>query len=311
MTYNHATFIEEALNGFSKQETDFPYVAVIVDDASSDGNQHVILNYLFKNFRTKEDGISWTKEDDYAHYYYARHKNNFNCFFAVLLLKNNQCGKPSKVEHIKEWEKDSKYVAICEGDDFWTSPQKLQKQVDFLDNHSDFSICYHSVNLLYQKDQRITADDHGDVPSETTIYDLAKGNYIHTLSVVFRNNPQVQDELAQIGRVITGDYVLHMLNAKYGKIKKIPDYMGVYRLNENSIWGLKGDRERLPLWNEMLIKILPFFDEDVRIILYKQYLNICDQMFLSGEKKVYASHAYRLGKAILKPITWFKRIIKR
>lgn len=87
--------------------------------------------------------------------------------------------------------------------------------------------------------------------------------------------------------------------------------MGVYRLNEGSVWGMKGDEERLPLWNEMLVKIMPFFDDKTQEILHRQYLSICRQMFLSGEQKVYSSRAYRLGKAILKPVSWIKRFLTK
>ena len=290
------------------QKTDFPYVAVIVDDASTDGNQGVIKEFFEKHFNTEADD-AWAKEDDYAKYFFARHKENNNCYFAIQFLKENHYGKPIKVEHIKEWENNSKYIALCEGDDYWTDSSKLQKQVVFLETHLDFSICFHAVKLFYQKERLYKEDDLDDVPSETTIFDLAKGNYIHTLSVMFRYNPLVLAEIKQVGRVATGDYVLHMMYAKHGRIKKLSDCMGVYRLNEGSVWGLKGDIEKYPLWNEMLIKLMPFFDAEVQTIMHKQYLDICTKIYLCGKQRVYASYAYRLGKFILKPIYWIKSIV--
>lgn len=309
MTYNQASFIEDALNGFTMQQTDFPFVCIIVDDASTDGEQAVIKHYLADHFNLEDDAVVRNEETDDYKLTYAQHKTNHNCFFVVILLKYNHYKKKDKEPYFREWTDSVKYVAICEGDDYWTDPLKLQKQVEFLETHLDFSICFHPVKLLYQKDRLLKDDNLDDGPSETTIYDLAKGNYIHTLSVLFRNNPLVPAEVKQVGRVATGDYVLHMINAKYGRIKRLPDCMGVYRLNEGSVWGLKKDMERYPLWNEMLIKLMPLFDEDIQACLHQQYLDNCTKMYLCGKQKVYSSYAYRLGKCILKPIFWIKSMV--
>ena len=89
MTFNQAKFITDALNGFTMQQTTFPFVCTIVDDASTDGEQEVISKYVEKNFDLDEGSVSFHKETEYAHIKYAQHKNNRNCYFEILYLKKN------------------------------------------------------------------------------------------------------------------------------------------------------------------------------------------------------------------------------
>ena len=86
-TFNQAKYITEAMNGFTMQQTSFPFVCTIVDDASTDGEQDVIRKYLEDNFDFSEGSVAYHKETDYAHITYAQHKTNKNCYFAVLYLK--------------------------------------------------------------------------------------------------------------------------------------------------------------------------------------------------------------------------------
>ena len=141
-TYNHAPFIKDALNGLSDQKTNFAYLCIIVDDASSDGEPEVIRAYLSEHFDLQDKTLARNEETDDYILFFARHKTNKNCFFAVFLLKYNHHGKKPKGQYFAEWGKRIKYHAICEGDDYWTDPYKLQKQVDFLDEHLEYGLCY-------------------------------------------------------------------------------------------------------------------------------------------------------------------------
>lgn len=306
MTYNQSAYIKDALDGFCMQQTRFPFYVAVFDDASTDGERDVIKCYLFEHFdHSKETGFSEWETDD-AYYSFARHQDNSNCHFLVIYLKKNLYKTPKKDELIKEWCV-AKYIALCEGDDYWTDPLKLQKQVDFLETHKDYAICFHEAKIFNQSSGEFVKDDIRTVPSETNIMELAKGNYIHTQTVVYRNDPLVERERAEIGRVAAGDYVLHMLNAKHGKIKKLPDCMAVYRLNNESVWGTKDATYRIPLWNEMLIRLLPFFDNDVQEVLREQYKQNCNCLVRIGADQVRQSKAYRLGKMFLKPFSWIQK----
>ena len=136
MTYNQSKYITDAMNGFTMQQTSFPFVCTIVDDASTDGEQEVIRKYVEDNFDFSEGSVAYHKETDYAHITYAQHKTNKNCYFAVLYLKENHYSKhKDKSPYLKDWRDGVEYMAICEGDDYWIDSQKLQKQVEFLDNN--------------------------------------------------------------------------------------------------------------------------------------------------------------------------------
>ena len=89
MTYNHSKYITDTMNGFAMQQTNFPFVCMIVDDASTDGEQEVIKQYIDHHFDYNKDGISYNKQTEYAEIIFARHKTNKNCYFAVLFLKEN------------------------------------------------------------------------------------------------------------------------------------------------------------------------------------------------------------------------------
>ena len=89
MTYNHEPYITDALNGFAMQQTSFPFVCTIIDDASTDRNAEVIRNYVSENFDLQDTSIAYEKDMDYGHVTFARHKTNENCYFAVIYLKEN------------------------------------------------------------------------------------------------------------------------------------------------------------------------------------------------------------------------------
>ena len=93
MTFNHAPYIMDAMNGFCMQQSTFPYVAIIVDDASTDGEPEIINRYLQDHFDLEDKGIVRNEETDDYVMTFARHKKNQNCFFAVFLLKYNHYSK--------------------------------------------------------------------------------------------------------------------------------------------------------------------------------------------------------------------------
>ncbi len=145
-TYNQVNYIIDAMNGFTMQQTNFPFVCTIVDDASTDGEQEVIRQYLEENFDMEDKSVVRNEENDDYVLSFARHKSNINCYFAVLFLKFNHYSNPVLKSHrfryISEWHSSSKYIALCEGDDYWTHPKKLQMQYDALEAHPENHICF-------------------------------------------------------------------------------------------------------------------------------------------------------------------------
>lgn len=155
MTYNQRQYITDAMNGFVMQQTSFPYVCCIVDDASTDGENVVINEYLKDNFDLKSSDAIINKDTYYGIVTYAPHKSNRNCYFLVILLKENhyQTGrKLERTKYIEEWVGKPPYVALCEGDDYWIYPDKLQIQIDYLDKHPAVVVSCHRCNMREERD---------------------------------------------------------------------------------------------------------------------------------------------------------------
>ena len=244
-TYNHSKYIEDAMNGFCMQQTDFPFVCVIVDDASTDGELEVIQKYLVNHFDLEDKSIVRNEETDDYVLTFARHKTNINCFFLVLSLKYNHYGKKDKKPYYSEWWNNAKYIAICEGDDYWIHPQKLQKQVDFLENNPGCSMCFHRAKILKCIDVKVglQCDDIEDryySPNE-----LLANWKVPTAAMLFRREVL---EVANKGehRILNGDISVVLNSAKNGEIKGMSEEMSVYRVQASGItYDNKYQKERL------------------------------------------------------------------
>lgn len=235
LTYNHVSYIEDAMNGFCMQKTTFPFVCAIIDDASTDGEQEVIKMYLANHFDLKNDKVARNEETNDYYLTFAQHKTNKNCHFIVLLLKYNhyQIGK-AKFPYIREWTNNSKYYAVCEGDDYWTVSDKLQRQVDFLENHSDYSMCFHGAIIKCESGFYSENRKHQFDGLETREYkgeELIKKWIIPTASMVYRSSIV----LPRDARFLVGDLVLRNQCIVEGRVFCFSEPMSVYRLNDGGM----------------------------------------------------------------------------
>lgn len=207
LTYNQDEYIKQTLDGFLMQKTDFDFEVLINDDASTDNTQKILKEYAEKypeiikpNFQNKN--------------LYSQGLRNF---IPRFLLPKAQ----------------GKYLAVCEGDDYWTDPDKLQTQADFLDNNPDYVICFHAVRVTYEnsEDKEFIFPDVKDENWYTT-EELLRTNYIPTNAVMYRK----QKYLNIPTDISPGDWFLHLYHAQFGKIKFIDKVMSVYRKHEGGIW---------------------------------------------------------------------------
>jgi len=239
ITYNHSKYIKQAVESVLEQKTNFDFELIIANDCSPD-NTDEIINDIIKN-----------NPNGYKIKYYS-HQKNIGMMSNFIFLTEQAIGK---------------YCALCEGDDFWTDNYKLEKQVSFLDSNLDYSICFHNVQIL--TNEGLITENPLIALDTSTILDLAKGNYIHTPSVVYRNHliPKLPDYFK---KAPVGDYFLHMLNAKYGKIKYIDENMAVYRVHETSYWSSKKQSERELIWIKFLKNIKENFSTEIQILIKNQ-----------------------------------------
>ena len=179
-TYNQSAYIPDALNGFVSQQTTFPFVIMVVDDASTDGEQDVIKSFITDNFDS-----STTKDEsrDYADITFAQHKTNKNCYIVAMFLHQNLYRKgenAKKLDYLSEWRNCCKYESICEGDDFWCHPYKLAEQVNYMETHPEAGLCYTPAK----------ADNNGRNYTKGSEYrgygHLLQNNMIPTLTVLYR-----------------------------------------------------------------------------------------------------------------------------
>jgi glycosyltransferase involved in cell wall biosynthesis len=209
LTYNHEAYIRQCLEGFVMQKTNFQFEVLIHDDASTDSTADIILEYVSKYpniikpiYQTENQYLKGINVS--AEYQYLRAKG--------------------------------KYIALCEGDDYWTDPYKLQKQVDFLEANPNYAMV-HTRYLIYVEktksfEQVAPVEKSGDI-----FYELLASNQIATLSVLMRKDCLIEAINANILNLnfLTGDYPLWLFFAQRYKIGYLSDCTAVYRLLEESL----------------------------------------------------------------------------
>lgn len=213
VTYNHAPYIRQCMEGFVMQQTNFAFEAVVHDDASTDGTADIIQEYAEK----------------------------YPNIIKPILRKENQYSKKNgAITRSLDANTRGKYVAICEGDDYWTDPHKLQRQVDFLEAHPEYSICYHKVSIVNSDASETKGFFPSWLPDKPATFELADmedRNIIQTNSVVYRwrFHEENQADFVWPG-ILPGDWLMHLLHAAKGKVYYMPEVMGAYRHHDGGIW---------------------------------------------------------------------------
>ncbi|MFZ7120207.1 MAG: glycosyltransferase [Eubacteriaceae bacterium] len=224
ITYNHVKYISKAIDGALMQITNFDYEILIGEDASIDGTRNICIEYALKY----PDKIRL----------FLNNRDN------VIYVNNRATGRWNLLNLLKNSK--GTYVAICEGDDYWTDPEKLVLQVKYLDSQRDCSICFHNVLQIYQNNKIIPKPFcYKSQKKISNLLDLIKrGNFIPTCSVLFRNN--IINEFPDwFNKTVVGDFPLHVLNAEYGDIGYINKIMGVKRSHIGGVWYSRNDIEKL------------------------------------------------------------------
>lgn len=305
-TYNQHSYIKDALDGFCKQETSFPYVCGIIDDASTDGEQDVIIQYLRNNFNLDDKGIAIREELGEYVRIFARHKTNTNCYFLVVFLSNNHYQiKKSRFPYVAEWRDSAKYVAICEGDDYWISKDKLQQQFDYLESHEQCGLVYSRAKVLSAESGLFS----GFVGEKCESFsELLLKNSIPTLTVMYRLSAY-QHYLRSIEpnkhRWRMGDYPCWLFFSANYDVYFMDIVTAIYRVSEGSASRPKSYENKIAFLTSTRDIQLFFSDkyggEKTRKSVEKNYEDSCIQ----------ASILYKQRKAGLHLLLTSKRLSLR
>lgn len=209
ITYKHEKFIEKAINSVLEQETNFDFELIIANDNSPDKTNEII-NTILEN-HPKANQIRYLK---------------------------NEVNLGPNVNYIKAYESGiGKYVAICEGDDFWGDITKLQKQVDFLDQNPEYVLTYHDVKYVDDNGILFKKNSNGRPKEEITQMDLMKGKQPLFLTTCYRKLPiEIPKEM---GDIVNGDTFLTSILGNYGKGKRLNIKPAFYRHHSGGIWSLQ------------------------------------------------------------------------
>ncbi|HSX23591.1 MAG TPA: glycosyltransferase [Candidatus Saccharimonadales bacterium] len=204
VSYNQEKYIRDTLESFVMQKTDFEFEIIIGDDHSSDKTPEIIQEYA------------------------AKYPN----LIRPILNKQNVGVAQNFINVLQAAKGD--YIALCEGDDYWTDPQKLQLQADFLDKHTDYALCFHSVRVFFEDEsEKEFIYPATKNANDFNLEELLKENFIQTNSVMYRR----QKDYAKLPvNILPIDWYLHLYHAQFGKIGFIDKVMSAYRRHPGGVW---------------------------------------------------------------------------
>ena len=250
VAYNHERFIKKCLDGFVMQQTNFLFEILVHDDASTDNTASIVREY----------------EENYP--------KLFRCVYQI----ENQFYKQNTLVNILFRMAGGKYIALCEGDDYWTDPHKLQKQVDFLELNDNFSACAHYYDILRGNVLiKNKASSQIDEVSLVDILNMRAG--LHTATLLFRSDILKNRKFPK--NIMSGDLYFYLCCSIYGKIKFLPYNMSVYRKhigglsNTVAVSKMRNDFNMLPY----LLEIDPRFPKNsFRLYVIASIINYSTQI---------------------------------
>src|ERR1017187_8921490 len=214
ITYNHQRFIAQAIESVLARRVNFDYEIVIGEDCSTDGTRDVIM--------------------DFHRRYPGR--------IVPLLRDRNLGAMRNSAETLAVCR--AKYLAFLEGDDYWTHEDKLQTQINFLDEHPDYAICCHRSQFVDETGGGQSRIYPTLLSGTYTMADLFRENLVVTCSVMYRwgSVGSLPDWFLTLKM---GDWPLHILVGMAGKIQLMDEVMSVYRIHQGGVWSSLSPFDRL------------------------------------------------------------------
>lgn len=285
-TYNHEKYIRKCVEGFLMQETDFCFEIIIHDDASPDNTQNIIKKYA---------------------------KEYPQIIKPILQIENQTSKNPDIIRKIMVEKSKGKYIAFCEGDDYWIDKHKLQSQIDYLEKHNDYSACVHNTKIFNCRRNVFSGTvNKKKIPCNIELKEVIVkgGNGFQTSSLVCRREYQ-EGEMPSFFNYAKGysDYPLAIYLALEGKIRYLPECMSVYQWSSNTTAWSSGENVSKRIEGYYSVRLM--LEETKRYIDYKNW-NIVNKAILRQEYEELNMKG-KYGRALLPPYTrfHFENTIKR
>lgn len=255
-SYNHEKYIEQCLEAVLAQKGDFEMEIILGDDCSIDGTGQILDGYIKKypNIIQKlhhEENLGITK-------------NLKRCLDACT----------------------GKYITICEGDDYWTSDGKIQRQMQLLETHPEYSMCFSALTLYYEQEGKSTLhNDQVKFPrDELTIEDLIAVNYIGNFSCCMYRASVVHKLPDRLFKMFTVDWMFNMACSEMGKIGFIREPLSVYRIHAKGAWAGKTDIAQISGIIERIKDYNQYFQCRYDDLFEKKLIALADQLAARNSK---------------------------
>lgn len=293
--YNQETYIEQCLDGFVMQKTNFLFEAIVHDDASTDNTAEIIKKYAEKYPRIIKPIFETENQ-------YSKHNGSLR-----RIMRANMHGK---------------YIATCEADDYWTDPYKLQKQIDILESNANVSMVYTAFKTVDSKGKFMLRPTYENYKKESFSGDilpqlLSSGNFIMTLTTCIRR--EVYECNIMLNSNIGLDYLLFLVAASMGKAVYLPEETGCYRysmgseMNANIDYVKKGYIKAKKYFVKALLSSqIEHYSLKRKLLLYPALLENSLIFYMKGIDKEYLSIVFSKKDVLpLIPIAVFTLIIKK
>ena len=274
-TYNHEKYIRDALDSFLMQKTDFVFEVLIHDDASTDKTAEIIREY----------------------------EERYPDIVKPIYQTENQYSKGVKIGFTYQYPRvKGKYIAFCEGDDYWTDPYKLQKQYEALEEHPEVDICAHGAYMVSAETKERLKDIAPATQDKVLPIDeviMGEGGYVATNSLMYRK--ELNDDMPEFRRFLSLDYALQIHGALRGGMLYLKDTMSAYRWMTTSSWTRnmsQASHEKRQAFFEKKQKMLQILDEQTNFsytttIQKRMKKNYFGHFISLGEYKQALSKEYR------------------
>lgn len=266
LSFNHAVFLRQCLEGFLSQQTEYSYEILIHDDCSTDGTIEIIKEYSQK---------------------YP------DIIFPIFELENQYSkGKASTIDFYNYKRARGKYIAYCEGDDYWTDPYKLQKQVSFLEDHPEYSVCFHMTSI-YEVETGILRPMCYNFPGGNDGIDIdvtpelfLNSSIGQPLSMVFRKDIYSFEWANHYTYFCDTVELYHILRTGKGRFMKFIG--GQYNLHSGGVSATQRDVDRSIRAYNMSLEMLSYTGDSNLINYARKLACWCDEMTaINGKVKAY------------------------